>query len=389
MKEKLWTKDYILDIVNNLLVAVVFYIFIVYTTTMAIGDFSASVSEAGLAASFFIVGALVLRIFTGRHMDAIGRKKMLVASSVLYAASTLSFHFIDSLTVLYLVRFFQGTAYGVSSTVMATAVAVSVPAKRRGEGIGFFTLSLTLASAIGPFLGITLPQINEMYLLYLCDLLVLAIIICSVSLQVPESAEKENTAGKPFSLSNFIELSVLPIASISLLCTIGYSAVMTYIGAYSASMGLFLGGSLFYVAYSAACLIFRPLSGIALDRYGNNFVMLPILVMTILGFAVISIADTNAALLIGAVCLGVGYGTIPSACSAIAVQKLDKNRFGLATATVFMSLDIGNGTGPHLLGMIEPVYGFSAVYAAGAMASACALFAYFVTMYKRKQKCVQ
>lgn len=389
MKEKLWTKDYILDIVNNLLVAVVFYVFIVYTTTMAIDDFSASVSEAGLAASFFIVGALVLRIFTGRHMDNVGRKKLLVASSLLYAVSTVSFHFIDSLALLYAVRFFQGAAYGVSSTVMATAVAISVPAKRRGEGIGFFTLSLTLASAIGPFLGITLPQINEIYLLYLCDLLVPAIIICSISMQVPEAAEKENTADKPFSLSSFIELSALPIASISLLCTIGYSAVMTYIGAYSASMGLFLGSSLFYVAYSAACLVFRPLSGIALDRYGNNFVMLPILVMTILGFAVISMADTNAMLLIGAVCLGIGYGTIPSACSAIAVQKLDKNRFGLATATVFMSLDIGNGTGPYLLGMIEPVYGFSAVYAAGAIASACALLAYFIIAYKAKRQSAQ
>lgn len=388
MEEKLWTKDYILDIVNNLLVAVVFYIFIVYTTTMAIEDFSASVSEAGLAASFFIVGALVLRIFTGRHMDNIGRKKMLIASSVLYAVSTISFHFIDSLTMLYIVRFFQGAAYGVSSTVIATAVAVSVPADRRGEGIGFFTLSLTLASAIGPFLGITLPQINEIALLYLCDLLVLVIIICSISMQVPEE-EKENTADKPFSLSSFIELSALPIASISFLCTIGYSAVMTYIGAYSASMGLFLGGSLFYVVYSAACLIFRPLSGIALDRYGNNFVMLPILIMTILGFAVISMADTNAMLLVGAVCLGIGYGTIPSACSAISVQKLTKNRFGLATATVFMSLDVGNGTGPYILGMIEPIYGFSAVYAAGAIASACALLAYFVIMYKTKQQTAQ
>lgn len=41
--------------------------------------------------------------------------------------------------------------YGMASTVIATTVASIVPESRRGEGIGYFTLSITLGSAIGPF----------------------------------------------------------------------------------------------------------------------------------------------------------------------------------------------------------------------------------------------
>ena len=47
--------------------------------------------------------------------------------------------------------FVQGMTYGMASTVIATTVASIVPESRRGEGIGYFTLSITLGSAIGPF----------------------------------------------------------------------------------------------------------------------------------------------------------------------------------------------------------------------------------------------
>lgn len=65
---------------------------------------------------------------------------------------------VSTLLVLDLVRLMHGIAYhGLSSTATGTIVANIIPASRRGEGIGYYMLSSTLATAIGPFLGLSHP----------------------------------------------------------------------------------------------------------------------------------------------------------------------------------------------------------------------------------------
>ena len=56
------------------------------------------------------------------------------------------------------VRLAHGFSYGVCSTTIATVITSVVPPERKGEGIGYFMLSITLGSAIGPFAGIFLAN---------------------------------------------------------------------------------------------------------------------------------------------------------------------------------------------------------------------------------------
>ena len=193
---------------------------------------------------------------------------------------------------------------------------------------------------------------------------------------------------KSLRLRTFLEPTAMPIATVALLGAIGYSAVMSYIGAYSEAINLILGGSLFYVAYSVACLIFRPISGVILDRYGNHIVMLPVLFIMILGFIAIAMAESNFMLLFGAALIGIGYGTIPSAGQAIAVQKVKLNKFSLATSTLYIALDTGNGIGPYILGMVVPVYGFRAVYICSAIAALAAFLFYCGIALKSRRQAV-
>ena len=388
MPEKLWTKNYILNLFNYLLIFIVFYLFMIYTTKFSMTTFNASVSGAGLASGIFIFSALLSRLFAGRYMDFIGRKKLLWYSTVVYVICTFFYHFIFSMSFLCTLRFIQGAAYGIMSTIIAASIVSVIPASRRGEGLGYFSLSITLASAIGPFLGITLPQINPLYALVLCDITCIAIIILTYFINIPEVKVgfRQRIEVKSLRLRTFIEPTAIPISVVALLGAMGYSAIMSYIGAYSEAIGLILGGSLFYVAYSLACLIFRPVSGIVLDRYGNHIVMIPILFLLIIGFIAVATAESNIVLLIGAVLIGIGYGTIPSAGQAIAVQKVKVNRYSLATATLYMALDAGNGIGPFILGLIVPIYGFRAIYICSAIVSLFAFLFYCTLAYKTRQK---
>lgn len=203
---------------------------------------------------------------------------MLIIAVVIHAICTFGYHFIDGMLFLCTLRFVQGMTYGMASTVIATTVASIVPESRRGEGIGYFTLSITLGSAIGPFLGISLSQINPLYALVLCDVLSISLIVLAFILNITEIKVgfRQRVEVKSFRLRTFFEPTAIPISIVALLGAIGYSAVMIYIGTYSETIGLLLGGSLFYIAYSIACLIFRPISGVMIDRYGNHVVMVPI-----------------------------------------------------------------------------------------------------------------
>ena len=60
--------------------------------------------------------------------------------------------------LLLLVRFIHGAAFGISTSALATVLMDIIPKERRGEGVGYFSLSGTLATSIGPFLGLFISQ---------------------------------------------------------------------------------------------------------------------------------------------------------------------------------------------------------------------------------------
>ena len=57
------------------------------------------------------------------------------------------------IVLLYLLlnRLLHGFAFGIAGTATGTIIAQVIPMSRKGEGIGYFALSMTLATAIGAF----------------------------------------------------------------------------------------------------------------------------------------------------------------------------------------------------------------------------------------------
>ena len=82
MTEKLWTRNFVAGTAVNFLLMVNYYGLMVIITAYAMNVYEASASTAGLAASIFIIGALVARVFSGRVMDKIGRKRLLVCGAI-------------------------------------------------------------------------------------------------------------------------------------------------------------------------------------------------------------------------------------------------------------------------------------------------------------------
>jgi len=106
------------------------------------------------------------------------------------------------------------------------------------------------------------------------------------------------------------------------------------------------------MVYAAALLLSRPFTGKWFDKYGENKVTYPLIICLALGFILLSQAQNTFVFLFSGALIGIGYGTVLSNFQAIAIQQSPSDRKALATSTFFMYLDLANGIGPYLIGIL-------------------------------------
>lgn len=363
-KPKLWTKDFIIVSSVNFFLTLVFYLLIVIIGVYAVDEFHATTSQAGLVTGIFIVGALFGRLFIGRSIDRIGRKKTLFIGLILFTITTLFYFIHIGIGFLLLTRFLHGVTMGIASTATGTIVAQIIPTKRKGEGIGYYSMSATLATAIGPFIGLYMSQhTNTQMIFTLCLALGIFSFITAFFVFVPQvERSTETTEKKGFNLSQFVEPMAVPIAVITLVMAFCYSSVLSYINFYAIEINLVSTASFFFLVYSMAVLISRPFTGRLMDVKGANYVMYPAFVLFAAGMMLLASAQNSLTLLLGGALIGLGFGNMQSCTQAIAVKLTPPHRMGLATSTFFIFLDAGLGFGPYLLGFFIPMFSYANLY---------------------------
>ncbi len=157
--DSIWTKDFIMVVLVNLFVFVFFYTFLAVLPIYMIQELGGSESQGGLLISLFLLSAIITRPFSGAIIERFGKKRMTIVSLALFALSSYLYLPIHNFYLLLGLRFFQGIWFSILTTVTGAIAADIIPAKRRGEGLGYFAMSMNLAMAIGPFLGLSLVKV--------------------------------------------------------------------------------------------------------------------------------------------------------------------------------------------------------------------------------------
>ncbi|KKE79979.1 MFS transporter [Oceanobacillus caeni] len=386
-KPNLWTKDFLIVSFTNFFLYFIHYLLISTIAIFTIDQFHASESMGGLAAGIFVIGMLFGRLFSGKYIDQVGQKKILFIGFIFSVITILLYFSITNLPILFLVRFLHGAAFGVASTATGTIVQHIIPDTRRGEGTGYYGLSTTLASAVGPFFGILINQHLGFRMNFVaCTALIGISFLVSLFLKVPnvefhkDPLEKE----KGFKLSDFFEAKAIPISIVSILIGISYSSVLSFLTVYAQEINLVNAAGFFFVVYAIATLVTRPYMGKLFDMKGDNAVMYPVLIVFALGLIILGHAHQGIILLLSGACIGIGYGTFITSAQAIAVKASPKSRIGLATSTFFMFADFGAGFGPFLLGFLIPLTGYRNLYETMAILVVAATVLYYFLHGRKK-----
>lgn len=365
-KDKLWTKDFIFASVVNFALMLSMYLLLVTMATYSIQEYDASVSMAGLVASVFVIGSLVGRLIGGRQIAEAGSKKILMTGTVLVLIFTVLYFIPAGIYPLLLLRFLHGVGLGLATTATGTIVAQVIPPSRNGEGIGYFSMSVVMATAIGPLIGVIMVAsagFNSIFIfssVMACISLLLSLALKIPKVQPPEEAAKK----KGFRLDDFYEGRALPVSMAMFVLAFAYSGILSFVTGYAAVINLVEAGSFFFLAYAVSILLSRPVTGPLMDRRGANIVVYPALMLFAVGMLMLSMANTAWVFLIAAVLIGLGYGNFQSITQALAIKVTPPHRMGLANSTYFIALDLGLGIGPFILGYIVPLSGYRGMYMA-------------------------
>lgn len=390
MYRNLWTKDFIFITLINFLMYIIHYALIVTVTTFTIDTFHASTGMGGLAAGIFIIGMLFGRLFTGKYIDQLNLKKTLFGGLIFSFVAILLYFFIHSLLVLIIVRLIHGIAFGMASTTTGTYSSTIVPEDRKGEGIGYYALSTTVASAIGPFLGILINQhfsfeVNFIVCL-VCIILAWVLSLFITNIKQPTAATQETEVQNPKGLAQFFQKQAVPISIVIVFVGIAYSSVLAFLDSYAAHIGLAAAASFFFVVYAASTFIVRPITGKLFDNYGANIVVYPVLVLFVIGLILLSITHSSWMLLFSAIFIGIGYGTLIPSFQTIAIQASPKEKIGLATSTFYIFADLGAGAGPTILGILIASVGYRQLYVYMAILLVLVIGLYYVLHGRKHRK---
>lgn len=353
----------------------------------AVDSFRASESEAGLASSIFIFGTLLARLFAGKYVEVIGRKKLLYTSLILFLLGSFAYFPVQSLTLLLIVRFFHGAAFGLLNTALSTICLDSIPPDRQGEGTGYFSLSSTGATAIGPFLGVMIANQSgyDMMFAICTGFSLVAMLICFFTniKEVNLDAEDIKQMKQGLRLQDFFEKNALPISIMMVITGIGYSSIISFLNTYAKTINLAHTASLYFVVYAIFLFIARPMAGKLLDTKGDNIVMYPAIFIYATSLGLLGITINGWMMILAGILLAFGYGTLVSSGQAIAVKVSPRHHIGLANSTFYIFLDIGMSVGPFIMGLIIPTTGYRNMYLILAIMMLC-MVAYYYYVHGRK-----
>lgn len=366
-KESIFTPTFIINTLISFLFYIVFYVLTSSIGTYALEQLHQSTVISLSLSSVFVIGALIGRVWTGISITRIGMKRLLYIGGLIFLILTFGYYLTTNIPLLFIIRIIQGAGFGIGATASGTIAGHVVPAARRGEGIGYYALSVTLAAAVGPALSIMIYSalgFNTLLGLALALLVITFILVFFVHVQEFTPEEREIAlANEPKGVERYIEKSALPISIIAFLAGFIDSAILTGMGSFSTDLKIPLAGSLFFTMYAIFIFISRPFTGRLFDAKGDNWIFNPTFAFFAVAMLLVGIAGFFSPaigfviLLIAGGAFGLGYGGVAPFGQAVAIRDSSKERIGVATSTFFGFLDLGVGGGPIILGAIIPMLG--------------------------------
>jgi len=380
----LWTKSFLLCLANNLFLFIFYFAQTTILPIYILKELGGSVTQAGLTLTLFMVSAILIRPFSGLIIEKLGQRRTLIISATMFCFIAFGYLFISNMTSLYIMRLFHGVWFSILTTVCVPVVNQFISDSRRGEGMGYYAMSVNLGIVLGPLIGLSLiPYLSyTMVTAVLVAMIFIGYIFCFL-IPVQEVKQPDSEAEKTkLGLSDFVERKSLTVALMAMMISFSYASIMSFIAPFASSIHLMQYAGLFFVVFAISMMSLRPITGKIYDRKGPQYVIYPAVLTFSLGLLVLSQIHNLTGFMLAAVLIGLGFGSAQPCLQTLAIQRAPKHRIGYATSTFYTCYDIGIAIGSLVVGMMITKQSFSFAFIICATLTALSLL-YFKFVVQR------
>ena len=357
---KLWNKWYItillLSMVNH--VASQLITPIVSKYAMSIG---ATMATAGTIVGLMSLAAMFARPFAGLSSDRINKKLIIAVTGAVTGVCMYLYSASKSAEMMAAVRFVHGISFSFSTVALLAFNTMFIPKDKIGEGIGWSVVTTTLATAMGPNLGLWLVD----HFGYKACFAAAAIgtIIPNLCFLVVPNRQEPHVPGKSakFNVNDFISLQIFPFALLTGLFSCCNGIVNSFLALLGDEHGI-EGVGVFFTAYSVILIVTRPITGKLYDQKGIKFIMYPSIALAALSMLLLGKATSTWIVLLAGVLKALGQGTGAPSIQAHCLKKLGRDKAGVVSSTCYMGNDIGNTVGPAIGGLIASRTGYGSMF---------------------------
>jgi DHA1 family multidrug resistance protein-like MFS transporter len=324
--------------------------------------FDANAQIMGLLVAVFSFMQFLFAPIWGRLSDKIGRKPLITLGLVGFAVAEFIFAFANGLWMLFLSRILAGT---FGSALMPTAMAyvsdVTSPEKR-GQGMGILGASMGLGIVVGPGIGGWLAEFDLTYPFLFAG--VAATIAAIVSfLILPESYPKEDRVSGDEMEETVGQFKQMKIALSS---PVGFLLILVFIMSFGlANFQAIFGyytmerysydpgevGLIILITGIIGTIVQGGIVGKLIARFGEERVVTGSLLLSAVGFVIMTLAPSFVWVLITTSIFFVGNSTLRPSINSL-ISKLSGNRQGMVMGLNNSFLSLGNVAGPILAGTL-------------------------------------
>jgi MFS family permease len=341
------------------------------TLPLYVEDVGGTTQQVGVVMGAFAVGLLLCRAWLGKLADQRSRKLVVLIGMGVVAIAPLGYLFVNSIPLLLLIRAFHGISIAAYTTGNSALIVDLSPAQKRGELIGYMSLTNPIGIAIGPAIGGFLQeQSGYIPLFLLASGLGLLGFFFAFQVKEPRVTPNLNSNSDQVSVQpesdKFWQLLGKPafrIPSLVLLLTgLVFGSVATFVALYIREAQVDLNAGWFYTAAAMSSFGIRLVTGRASDRYGRGLFITTSLVCYGLGMLLLSQAHSAVYFLLAGLLEGAGGGTLIPMMIALLSDRSYAHERGRIFSVCIGGFDVGIAIAGPVLGTFAQQLGYQGIF---------------------------
>jgi len=354
---------------------------------------SLGVGEAtvGLIAAASTVVGIVVSIPAGVLSDVIGRRRVVLASMVVFATAPFLYLLVTAPWHLVLVRIYHGLATAILGPVAMAAVADLYDAGR-GERMAWYSSATLVGRFIAPTLGGLLIIGDDFRWVYLADG-VFGVLALLVALRLPRLGAAETSSSWRDARLDVArgwsgakgELGLLFRNGVLLATSLMEAAQYFTFGFAEAYLPLYLNEQLglatteigvLFTVQTIVLAVTKPFAGRLSDRVGRVPMISGGLLLCAVSMAAIAQTEWYAVLIALLALFGLGMACVTASTAAYVADLSRATTHGAALGTLSSIMDVGQSLGPILGGLLVASLGHPSAYGTVAAALAAVALVY-------------